>query len=84
MAGRAGESGAEMTEWQSGSSVVCRRLAGMLSSMVVVATAALGAGSRSEAASYSRAAVSSVTGGNGGTTGGDRMTLAGEELGASR
>ena len=73
-----------MTEWQSGSSVVCMRPAGMLSSAGVVATAAVVTGSRSEAISYSRAAVSSVAGGNGGTAGGDLLTLAGEELGASR
>ena len=84
MSARVSGSGAAATEWVSESSVVCKMGAGAAGSAVVGVTAGRLVGSRSAAASYSRGAVSSATGGNYAVSGGESMTVTGRALGASR
>ena len=81
---RAGGSGAEATEWVSGTSVVCRVGAGTAGSVGVAVTSGERAGSESAALTYDGWAGSGVAGANVATSGGESVSVAGQDLGTSR
>ena len=83
-AGRVGRSGAEVSEWMSDTSMVCKVAAGVEGSVSVVATSGLASGSYTSGASYDASGLSTSLGVNVRSSGGLSTTLSGSSFGTRR
>ena len=83
-AARAGGTGAAATVWVSDSSVVCKTSGSVGGSAAAAVTTGARAGSVSGGLSYDGVAVSGVTAGNAGVTGGGSVSVSGADLGTQR
>ena len=84
MRGRAGETGADGTEWVSESTVVCRMGGGKLGSLGVGLTVVAQVNSLTSTLSYVEGAATSWSVGNIASTGGASISLLGSNLGVGR